>query len=73
MVEASEFSKLAFFQDIDPDVIDYLAEGTEVRHMDPGEILLHQHDRAISLYFLLSGKVQFLIHVAGMDDLLCGH
>ncbi|WP_316364874.1 cyclic nucleotide-binding domain-containing protein [Candidatus Thiodiazotropha sp. CDECU1] len=72
MVEASEFSKLAFFQDIDPDVIDYLAEGTEVRHMDPGEILLHQHDRAISLYFLLSGKVQFLIHVAGMDDLLVG-
>ncbi|MES9969796.1 MAG: cyclic nucleotide-binding domain-containing protein [Candidatus Thiodiazotropha sp.] len=72
MVEASELSELAFFQDIDTDIIDYLAEGAEVKRMDQGEVLLHQHDRAIALYFLLRGKVQFLIHVTGMDDLLVG-
>lgn len=72
MMNASELSELAFFQDIDRDVIDFLAKGSEVRQMDQGEILLHQHDRAIALYFLATGKVQFLIHVAGMDDLLVG-
>ncbi|MCG8037302.1 MAG: cyclic nucleotide-binding domain-containing protein [Candidatus Thiodiazotropha taylori] len=53
-------------------MISRLAEESEVREMAKGEILLHQHDRAIALYFLLTGKVQFLIHVAGMDDLLVG-
>ncbi|MEW8540689.1 MAG: cyclic nucleotide-binding domain-containing protein [Candidatus Thiodiazotropha endolucinida] len=72
MMDASELSELAFFQDINRDVIDFLAKGSEVRQMDQGEILLHQHDRAIALYFLATGKVQFLIHVAGMDDLLVG-
>ncbi|MES9990373.1 MAG: cyclic nucleotide-binding domain-containing protein [Candidatus Thiodiazotropha sp.] len=72
MVEASELADLAFFQSIDREVIARLAMESEVRKLEKGEILLHQHDRAIALYFLLRGKVQFLIHVAGMDDLLVG-
>ncbi|MEW8507863.1 MAG: cyclic nucleotide-binding domain-containing protein [Candidatus Thiodiazotropha sp.] len=72
MVEASQLAELTFFQAIDREVIARLAVESEVRQLEQGEILLHQHDRAIALYFLLSGKVQFLIHVAGMDDLLVG-
>ncbi|MEL0586710.1 MAG: cyclic nucleotide-binding domain-containing protein [Candidatus Thiodiazotropha sp. (ex. Lucinoma kazani)] len=72
MAEISELSALDFFQDIDEEVITYLARGSEVRHAEQGEVLLHQHDRAIALFFLLTGKVQFLIHVAGLDDLLVG-
>ncbi|MEW8001682.1 MAG: cyclic nucleotide-binding domain-containing protein [Candidatus Thiodiazotropha sp.] len=70
--ELAELAELAFFKDIERDVIRRLAQASEVRQMAKGEILLHQHDRAIALYFLLTGKVQFLIHVAGMDDLLVG-
>ncbi|MCM8857995.1 MAG: cyclic nucleotide-binding domain-containing protein [Candidatus Thiodiazotropha sp.] len=72
MAEIAELSALDFFQDIDEEVITYLARGSEVRHAEQGEVLLHQHDRAIALFFLLTGKVQFLIHVAGLDDLLVG-
>ena len=72
MVETAELLALEFFQDIHAEALAYLAEEAEIRELDQGEILLHQHDRAIALFFLLSGRVQFLIHVAGMDDLLVG-
>ncbi|MCU7916616.1 MAG: cyclic nucleotide-binding domain-containing protein [Candidatus Thiodiazotropha sp. (ex Gloverina cf. vestifex)] len=72
MIETTDLTAIDFFQGIDTNAMAHLAEGAEVRELAQGEILLHQHDRAIALFFLLSGKVQFLIHVAGMDDLLVG-
>ncbi|MCU7806442.1 MAG: cyclic nucleotide-binding domain-containing protein [Candidatus Thiodiazotropha sp. (ex Semelilucina semeliformis)] len=72
MIETTDLTAIDFFQGIDANALAHLAEGAEVRELAQGEILLHQHDRAIALFFLLSGKVQFLIHVAGMDDLLVG-
>ncbi|MCU7845603.1 MAG: cyclic nucleotide-binding domain-containing protein [Candidatus Thiodiazotropha sp. (ex Monitilora ramsayi)] len=72
MVETAELLALDFFHGIHTEAMAHLAEEAEIRELAQGDILLHQHDRAIALFFLLSGRVQFLIHVAGMDDLLVG-
>lgn len=37
-----------------------------------GHVLLHQHDEVEDAFFLLSGSVQFLLHVEGVDDLVVG-
>ena len=40
--------------------------------MPAGELMLHQHDEARHVVFLLSGSVQFLIRFEGVDDLYVG-
>ena len=53
-------------------MIDALCAEAETREFKAGEEILHQHDEAHSLYVLLSGTVEFLIKVEGVDDLLVG-
>ena len=63
---------IPFFRDISAEVLDLLAEGAAERSFERGDFLLHQHDEAVTVYFLLSGVVQFLIRFEGFDDLLVG-
>ena len=53
-------------------MIDALFAEAEVCEFKAGEEILHQHDEAHSLYVQLSGTVEFLIKVEGVDDLFVG-
>ncbi len=72
MVPVEELFRFPFFRGLLPEVVDGLARDAEFRSYEANELIVHQHDRAAAVYFLVSGAVQFLIRVEGVNDLLVG-
>jgi CRP-like cAMP-binding protein/1-acyl-sn-glycerol-3-phosphate acyltransferase len=70
MVQPEILQRLPFFRGLPPRPLGLIAAHSEVRRYENNALVAVQHDRAIAVYFLLSGTVQFLIRVAGEDDLL---
>ncbi|MGF1472443.1 MAG: Crp/Fnr family transcriptional regulator [Rubrobacteraceae bacterium] len=64
--------ELSFFGPLPSWARERLAITAEEITLEPGEFAVHQHDEADSVYFLLSGGVQFLLRFEGVDDLLVG-
>ncbi len=72
MVHPDILKHLDFFRGLSRPALQQIAEHAEIREYENNTILCTQHDRAIALFLLVSGTVQFLIRVAGGDDLLVG-
>ena len=72
MVSAELLRQLPFFYGLQNTVIDRLADAARIIELENNSIIAHQHDRAIALFLLLSGTVQFLIHTEGSGKLLTG-
>jgi len=70
MVPPDSLKRLAFFQGLSSRALKSIADHAEVREYANNTLVAKQHDRAIAVYFLLSGTVQFLIRIEGQDDLL---
>lgn len=64
--------ELSFFGGLPSPAIERLAEAAEEVTFEPGDFVVHQHDEADSVFFLLSGTIQFLLRFEGVDDLLVG-
>jgi CRP-like cAMP-binding protein len=72
MVAVDTIKRLSFFRGLRNDALETLAGAARVVEFDNGDLITRQHDRAIALYLLLTGKVQFLIEVDGNGKLLVG-
>ncbi len=65
-------ASVPFFKGLPAWALREFAEEAGERSLDRNEYVLHQHDEANSVYFLLDGSVQFLLRFEGVDDLLVG-
>ncbi len=72
MVAVEVLRELDFFRGLRTDVLRTLADAAKVVEFESDALVARQHDRAIALYLLLSGSVQFLIEVEGSGKLLVG-
>ncbi|MGB5679072.1 MAG: cyclic nucleotide-binding domain-containing protein [Gammaproteobacteria bacterium] len=72
MVSADLLRQLPFFYGLQNTIIDRLADSARIIELENNSMIAHQHDRAIALYLLLSGTVQFLIQTEGRGSLLTG-
>jgi CRP-like cAMP-binding protein len=72
MVSIDLLKGLPFFRGLPRALLAGLADVAKVVEFENNALIVHQHDRAIALYLLLSGNVQFLIEVEGSDRLLVG-
>ncbi len=72
MIPLAEFRGLEVFEALPEGVSESLCADAEALELDTGDCVLHQHDEARFFYILLSGTVEFLIKVEGVDDLLVG-
>jgi len=72
MVSPDQLKDIPFFRGISTEVLELLAAGAHERTFESGVFLLHQHAEASTVYFLVSGVIQFLIRFEGVDDLLVG-
>jgi CRP-like cAMP-binding protein/1-acyl-sn-glycerol-3-phosphate acyltransferase len=72
MVTVEVLQELGFFRGLRSAVLDRLAAAAQVVEFDNNTLVTRQHDRAIALFVLLSGHVQFLIDVEGSGKLLVG-
>jgi CRP-like cAMP-binding protein len=70
MIAPEMLRRLAFFAGLSDRALKPIADQAEIRAFSNNEVVAAQHDRAIAVYFLVSGTVQFLIRVEGHDDLL---
>lgn len=67
-----EIGELNVFEGLAPDALDALSQDVVELALDTGAFVLHQHDEAWAIYVLLSGSVEFLMTVEGVDDLFVG-
>jgi CRP-like cAMP-binding protein len=65
-------ARLPIFKDVPRDVLIRLAEHTHTQTFESNDVIVHQHDDAHDIYFLLNGSVQFLISFQGANDMLVG-
>lgn len=72
MIPAAELRNIKTFKALPDAATEALCADAEVLELEAGDAILHQHDEAHSLYVLLSGTVEFLISVEGVDDLFVG-
>lgn len=72
MVPVELLKQLSFFQGLDGSTLEKIAESANIQEPESNSLIINQHDRAIALYVLLSGTVQFLIDVEGSGKLLVG-
>jgi len=72
MVNSNLLSQLAFFEDIPSEVICHLAEVGKDATIEPNTAIVHQHDEAQFVFFLLSGAVQFHLQTPELDNALVG-
>lgn len=70
MVTSEELLQIPFFQGLPDAALGQLAEAAQLQSRAGDDLIIHQHDRAIAVWFLLSGSVQFLMHVEGIGNLL---
>lgn len=72
MVAVDTLRELEFFRGLRSSVLQTLADSAKLVELETDALVAKQHDRAIALYVLLSGNVQFLIEVEGSGKLLVG-
>ncbi|QDU61716.1 DNA-binding transcriptional dual regulator Crp [Planctomycetes bacterium Pan216] len=72
MVTAEELASVWFFQGLPAWAIRRLAESASIKTYDGDAYLVHQHDEALAVFFLLEGTIQFLLRFEGVNDLLVG-
>ena len=70
MVSADLLRQLPFFYGLQNKIIDRLADSATIVELENNALIVHQHDRAIAFYLLLSGTVQFLIQTEEDADKL---
>ncbi len=72
MVPAAEIKRLKVFETLPPAALEALSRDIEDLAFENGDFILHQHDEARAIYVLLSGSVEFLMTIEGMEDLFVG-
>ncbi len=72
METLEQLSTIPLLRGLDPGVLSLLADRATAQDFEPKHRIIEQHDEARWVYFLLSGTVQFLIRVEGVEDLLVG-
>jgi CRP-like cAMP-binding protein len=72
MVSIDLLRELSFFRGLHSDILEKIAASSTVVELDNNALVTRQHDRAIALFILLTGRVQFLIEVEGSGKLLVG-
>ena len=72
MVPAAEIKRLKVFEMLPPVALEALSRDIEEHSFDTGDLIVHQHDEARAIYVLLSGSVEFLMTIEGMDALFVG-
>lgn len=72
MVTIGVLKQLPFFRGLRRDVLERLATSARIVEYENDALITRQHDRAIALYLLLAGRLQFLIDVEGSGKLLVG-
>lgn len=72
MVAVDALQSLSLFRNLKNEVLNTIAAAAEIVEYENNSLIIRQHDRAIALFILLSGQVQFLIHVEGVGRLLVG-
>jgi CRP-like cAMP-binding protein len=72
MVATDVLKQLTFFQGLHGAALENLASSARIVELQNNELITRQHDRAIALYLLLSGTVQFLIQVEDTGKLMVG-
>lgn len=70
MIPPESLKQLPFFRGVGRQALELIAGQAEIREYPNNALVATQHDRAIAVYFLLEGAVQFLIRVEGEEDLL---
>lgn len=72
MVAIDTLKQLAFFSGLRREVLEAFAGAATIVELENNTLITRQHDRAIALYVLLEGRIQFLIEVEGAGKLLVG-
>jgi CRP-like cAMP-binding protein len=72
MVPLTEIKRLKLFEQLPASTLEVLAKDIESLEFETGDYIVSQHDEARAIYILLSGAVQFLMMVEGMDDFFVG-
>ena len=72
MVTEAQLKRFRFFETLPSAALKALARAAAEHSFDTGDLIVHQHDEANAVYILLSGSVEFLMTVEGVDDLLVG-
>lgn len=72
MVSVDLLRQLGFFRGLRSGVLETLAQAAGVVELENDTLITRQHDRAIALFVLLSGRLQFLIEVEGSGRLIVG-
>lgn len=65
-------ARLDFLEGLPEWALMRLAAASTEHSLGANAFVLHQHDKAESLYILLEGEVQILLRFEGIDDLLVG-
>lgn len=72
MVAVAEIKRLKVFETLPPIALEALSGDIEELAFQTGDFILHQHDEARAIYVLLSGSVEFLMTIEGLEDLFVG-
>lgn len=72
MVAVDTLKELSFCRGLKQTALEKLAENASLVEYENGKVITRQHDRAIALFILLSGNLQFLVEVEGSGKLLVG-
>lgn len=72
IIATNDLARLAIFENVPRQILEELAEHVTKQTFEQHDIIVRQHDDAQSVFFLLEGKVQFLIEFQGVDDMLVG-
>lgn len=72
MVPVTQIKHLKVFETLPPDALVALSKDFEELTFEVGDFILHQHDEARAIFVLLSGSVEFLMSLEGMEDLFVG-
>ncbi len=72
MAPVEQIVRISFFQGLPAEALREVAADSTAFTMEPGRILFSQNDVAETVYFLISGVVQFFIRFQGVDDLMVG-
>jgi CRP-like cAMP-binding protein len=72
MASLDLLARLDFLDGLPEWALARLAAASTEKALDARAFVLHQHDKAESLFILLEGEVQILLRFEGVDDLLVG-
>ena len=72
MVTARQLAALPLLRGTDEGLLKELATHADERHVEPGDVVVRQHEEARHAFFVMSGAVTLRISVAGSGDLLVG-